>query len=318
MSIALTCECGARFELDESLAGQSVFCPECRQLLEPSGRALAAPRTSLFALASVVVALIGAFTLVGGVVAFVLGLIALVQIHRRRDRLNGAALAMAGLTAGLAFPALTAALLIRPDLVPIDAWVRARTLAGQVDAGGPLEVATRDGGLVVKRPSERWGRVHADRSDDPAVGDLQQKRELLLADVAQHAFLDVGRRGELTTLGDYDQFLDEDLNPPRPPLLGEDAGDALPGMDHRPRKIEVVEGMPLPPVGDWEARAWTHDVQRGGQTWRFLVRAYKKKAKADPRNAEPAYVVRGYAPVRRFPAVEKELKAALRSVSLAK
>ena len=33
MPLSLTCDCGARFELEEALAGQSVSCPECQQVL---------------------------------------------------------------------------------------------------------------------------------------------------------------------------------------------------------------------------------------------------------------------------------------------
>jgi hypothetical protein len=61
-----------------------------------------------------------------------------------------------------------------------------------------------------------------------------------------------------------------------------------------------------------------YDVRRGsGPTWRFRVRAYKK-AIGDPQNAEPVYVIRGYAPRGRFRAVEDDLESAMNSVRLPK
>jgi hypothetical protein len=331
MPIALTCDCGARFE-SEAPAGQKVNCPECLQPLEVPAGAVVPPRASLLALASVVLALVGGFTVVGGLAAVVLGLIALVEIRRSRDRLTGSGLAVSGVVAGMGFTCLTLFLFLRRDLIPIDGWWREHTLGVQVDSGGAAEVVSRDGNLVLKRPSERWGRVQGDRSDDPAVGDVQQKRDLLLANVARHAFVDVARVSGLKDLAEYDQGkwaqqgqpsepspLARDLQPPRPPLLGDDEDGTTVGAAPKTLPAQLKDSGPAPePVEGWEVKQWLCEVNRGDQKWRFLIRAFKRRPEADPRSAVPVYVVRGYAPARRFQEVEKELRAALDSVRLPK
>ena len=108
----------------------------------------------------------------------------------------------------------------------------------------------------------------------------------------------------------------EELNPERPPLLGDDEDDPRAGARSQPRQVAGPDN--LKPTGVWEGVEWVYDVRRGGQTWRFLIRVWKKKPEADLRNAEPAYVLRGYAPKSRFAAVEEDLKAALNSVELPK
>src|SRR5206468_896054 len=107
MALSLVCSCGARFELEDTLAGQEVLCPECSQPLKAPSLSKPPLRTSILALASFNLAIIGAFTLVGTVVAVVLGIVALVQITRARDRLAGAGFALFGIVAGLGLTALT-------------------------------------------------------------------------------------------------------------------------------------------------------------------------------------------------------------------
>src|ERR1700680_726121 len=106
MPLSLTCDCGARFEVEDTLAGQTVACPECQAPLKAPGGQLPPLRTSTLALASVVCALVGAFTLVGTVAAVVLGVVAVVGILRQRDRLAGLGFAVFGIVAGVLFTGL--------------------------------------------------------------------------------------------------------------------------------------------------------------------------------------------------------------------
>src|SRR5262249_51230227 len=76
------CDCGARFEVEDDLAAREVSCPECQARLTVPARASAPPRTSLLALASAILALVGAFTVLGTVAAVVLGGLALAEIGR--------------------------------------------------------------------------------------------------------------------------------------------------------------------------------------------------------------------------------------------
>src|SRR5262245_30616347 len=104
MAILLTCDCGARFEVEELLAGQEVSCPECQHALQVPARPTP-PRTNLLALASVVLCLLGAFTILGTLAAAVLGVLAIVQINRDREHLTGTGFALFGIIGGLGFTA---------------------------------------------------------------------------------------------------------------------------------------------------------------------------------------------------------------------
>src|SRR5579872_7129048 len=108
MPLSLICACGARIELEDTLAGQEIACPECQQPLKaPAGAAHSQPvRTSGFALASLVLAVAGAFTIVGTLAAIVLGVVAVISIMRQRDRLAGLGYAIAGIVIGLIFTPL--------------------------------------------------------------------------------------------------------------------------------------------------------------------------------------------------------------------
>src|SRR5579872_6625985 len=101
MALSLTCDCGARFEVEDTLAGQEVSCPECQQPLKAPALQGLPVRTSALAIASAVLALAGAFTVVGTVAAVVLGVAAQVSIRRHRERLAGYWLASFGIFAGV-------------------------------------------------------------------------------------------------------------------------------------------------------------------------------------------------------------------------
>src|SRR5579872_4982561 len=102
MALSLTCDCGARFEVEDTLAGQEVSCPECQQPLKAPALQALPVQTSALAIASAVLALAGAFTVVGTLAAVGLGIAALVSIARHRDRLAGSGLALFGILAGAA------------------------------------------------------------------------------------------------------------------------------------------------------------------------------------------------------------------------
>ena len=74
MSLSLSCACGAKFEVAETFAGQGVACPECQQPVKVPAATGARLRTSGYALASVVLALVGMFTIVLPALAVILGI----------------------------------------------------------------------------------------------------------------------------------------------------------------------------------------------------------------------------------------------------
>src|SRR4051794_647426 len=101
MAISLTCSCGARLEIDDAFAGKVVPCPDCQRPLktqadEPHAEPRDVPVSGL-AIASVILALVGGFTVVGSLVAIGLGYLALRQIARAPDKVGGVNLARAGM-----------------------------------------------------------------------------------------------------------------------------------------------------------------------------------------------------------------------------
>ncbi len=303
----LTCACGARFEVDDSLTGQEVLCPECQQPVQAPD-ANPQPRvTSAWALASAVLALLGAFTVVGTILAVVLGLIALVSIRRQRDRVTGAGFAVLGICLGVLFTVLTVVALNAGELFGLEAWMRERNLARNIDTSGPLEIIQAANGFAITRPTEKWGKVPNEDSGDPAVIDFQEDLDLLLMQMAQHAYIDVRKLpgvGPFPTLDEYKgEILSEfgQQHRPRNPFEDDDA-DFRPAVRVRQlgeRRLEVKDGM--------EGRELEVEVRCAGKPWLFLIRLYRRG------NIGPMYVVRAYAPKRRFAQIRSELEAALES-----
>ena len=89
MTISLTCACGVRLEVDDTFAGQTINCPDCQRPLATPKPERAGVQTSGFAIASLTLALVGAFTLIGTVLAVLFGVLALLGIRRDPDRVTG-------------------------------------------------------------------------------------------------------------------------------------------------------------------------------------------------------------------------------------
>ena len=181
MSLSLTCACGARFEVTETLAGQSVACPECQQSLTVPVPNRTRLRTSGYALASVVAALVGMFTIVFTAAAVILGLIGLVSISRNRDRVTGAGYAVFGIVLGLVFTAMTLFAVTREEIFE---HVREKIRAGEADYSGPMEIVRERDGYAITRPTPRWG-ISRDSADDAANNGL------ILVDIGKDAYVQV-------------------------------------------------------------------------------------------------------------------------------
>jgi hypothetical protein len=159
MAVSLTCGCGARLEIDDKFAGQTVHCPDCqRPLAAPKAAPQAvALRTSGFALTSLILALVGAFTVLGTLAAVVFGIIALVQIGKQSDRLAGKGYAIAGILLGVVMTAGTVFALSRIELFGLAAVINDAQWAGRLDYPVSLEVVREKEGFSIKRPSQSWG-----------------------------------------------------------------------------------------------------------------------------------------------------------------
>jgi hypothetical protein len=303
MALSLTCACGARFEVEDTLAGQEVSCPECQQPLRAPALQVVPQRTSGYALASTVLVLVGAFTVVGTVLGVLLGVVALVSIARNRERVTGAGFAVFGIVAGLLFTGLTGLVLSNNELFGLDAWAREQMLRRQVDTTGPLEVVVADKGFTITRPSSRWGRVK-DQLDDEAVGRFQENRDLLLVQLARFAFVDVRVVHDLPllTVQQCGHTVRDDFGADgaQNPLAADDE------PDRPPVQARIESERRLPPAGKLEAREMVWQVHSGRRQFTFLVRLYK-----EPNG--PLYIVRGYTQKRRFGGVKEELERALDS-----
>jgi hypothetical protein len=291
----LTCDCGARFEVDEALAGQEVACPECQQPVKVPPREKLPPRTSGYALASVVVALVGALT-PATLLAVVLGFVALVSISRNRDRLTGSGFAVMGIVLGLVFGAVTLFAFSQGELFGLGGWMRERSLAGQIETGGSLEVSVADSGFALTRPSVKWATVPAGHVDDASIAYVQKDLDLLLVQPARYAFLDVRR---VSAVGLFA------LESWREQVIGElevrqRRGPVAPDDDEAPRlpaRALVRQSRRLPTTNGLQGWEMALDVGR----WHYVVRLYRKG------NIGAVYMVRGYAPARQFPQAEDEL-----------
>jgi hypothetical protein len=310
MALSLTCDCGARFDVEDTLAGQEVSCPECGQPLKAPALQALPVQTSALAIASAVLALAGAFTVVGTLAAVVLGAMALVSIARHRDRLAGAGLAIFGIVAGCALTPLMVLALTTSELFGLGGWLREKTMADQIDTSGPLEVVVGAQGFAITRPSEKWGQATANALEDPVLAGLQKDRDLLLVQPARNAFVDVrvvrNSKG-LTVDSCHQEVLKELESVPDNPFL--DGDEEVPQPRGRPGRVstaQVSSSRELPALEGAAGREMVVDIHRAGQAWRFLVRYYKKPGR-------PLYITRAYTQKRNFRRVEEELRQALDS-----
>jgi hypothetical protein len=309
MTLTLTCECGARFEVDEVWAGREVPCPDCgTKLRAPSldVEQIAIERPSWLALMAILLVVLGAFTLVGTLLGSLLALIALVR------RQPGANVAWVALLGGLVLTGLTWALFTWPEQLPLGAWVRYQLLSGQVDTQGPETLRSSDGQVELTRPKRNWGRARTNRLADSAVGDLQLDSELLLVRLSDRAYVDLRRidgRGDQPLGNLTDLLMSEfsgaitDRNAGPFDVGGRRAGPAS--------TAEQIRTGPLEKDDEREGREWIYEVQRGGQRWRFLVHAYRQAG--ERRASRPIYLLRAYCPASRFSDYEKELISIINS-----
>jgi hypothetical protein len=157
MPFALTCACGAHLEIDDKFAGQQITCPDCQRLLQTPGGDQPVRRTSGLALASILLALIGAFTIIGTLAAVLLGVLALVQMGGRSDRLAGRGYAIAGILIGLVMTGGTLFAISSVELFGISSIVSDAYWQGKLDYDGPMEIVRDREGFAITRPSAKWG-----------------------------------------------------------------------------------------------------------------------------------------------------------------
>jgi hypothetical protein len=176
MSLPLTCACGARLEIDEKFAGQAITCPDCQKALQvPASASQQTGRvTSGWAITSLVLALVGAFTVVGTLLAIGCGMVALRQIARQPDRLGGRNYARGGILLGSVLTVVSLILYMGAEWVGLDALLREPEWAGRLDYSGPLQLTAN--AFSVTLPSRAWGLLRQAANKNDNADPLEDSR----------------------------------------------------------------------------------------------------------------------------------------------
>jgi hypothetical protein len=311
MAIALTCSCSARLEIDDRFAGQTITCPDCQKPLEVPLSPDEPRRTSGFALTSLILALVGAFTVVGTVLAVIAGVVALLTIRNAPKQLAGKNFAVAGIILGSFLTLLSVFAYTSGELFGVDGVLRESQWAGKLDYPADLEIKRSDLGYKIKRPSPHWG-VYWGRNDGTMFA--LPPRDMLLVLPSKSAYVvcmtedvDVGmsfdqcqERGiQLFTQLEVSKF-----NLKRNPNLQVHVERGNKRLWNKEENSKVVRFMEM------KIQKTYH-----GQTKTFLLRVIKKE-EDQIFGKSRMYVIAGGAPAAQFDAMRKELLEALDSFQI--
>jgi hypothetical protein len=302
MALSLSCSCGAHFDVEDTFAGQAVSCPECQASIQAPALQRGPVRTSGWAVASVVIALVLACTGVGTVAAVLLGALALVQIARSRGRLAGTGFALFGIAAGLVFSGVFLLIVLRGELFGVTT-VREYILGKEVDHGGPLEVVRKSEGFAITRPSQRWGIARTKGKAKTA-----ELEAFMLADLVRDAYIDVSfdQAGGRT----LETYRDDVIAPGYRDHSGKENGRREFGM--RRSNLQIRQRTRVSPGAGLEAVDLLLDVHLEGQRATFLIRVLREIG------SDQLFIIRGWTTTRRFGSLEPEIRQALDSFRILK
>jgi hypothetical protein len=304
MTLALTCPCGARLEIDEKFAGQAINCPDCNRPLSTAPPAPKPAQTSGCALASLVLALVGAFTLVGTVAAIVCGVVGLGQIRRAPAQIGGRRFAQAGIVLGIGFTLLTLLALSTTELVRLDGLLRTVEWAGKYEETSDEVEIRKSGGFdgpsgTIRRPSPAWVRLI---SKDP---NKQNTDDLILVNLWEDAYivclnkwLDPGQTLEACRLEGQQRFLQSDLVTK---ILGRTSADSPPltGQDRDRKQLPGTE-----------TQEFLFEIRLGGVDRTFLIRVLRDGTRLN--------IIAGGTRKNRFARLQPDLVKALDSYKMEK
>jgi hypothetical protein len=296
MALSLNCSCGARFDVEDTYAGQTVACPECQASLEAPSLEKTPLRTSGLALASVILALVGAFTVVFTLLAVLLGVCALFSIARNKDRLAGSAYATSGIVAGMAFTVLSLFLYSNLELLPIDGYLEAGLYSSMVDYSGEREVKRKDKGFAITRPSAKWGVAKTAMLDQLGV-----TCDLMLANPHGRGYVQINT--EPVFGRGLDEFVDGLIQFYRNENREIRVGIWRPTMGG----FKLRERRPMKAVVGMQVVELVFDMHLGGQELTYLDHVVLAAGH------DEFYLVQGWTARRRFALMEEELRRALDS-----
>jgi len=250
MAIRFTCSCGVLLEVDDNLTGQNIHCPDCQRAVQVPSLDRVPQRTSGLAIASLVLALIGAFTVVGTIVAVVLGVLALLTISRQRDRLAGEAFAITGILLGVVLTGMSLFAYTSVELFGINSVLRESQWFGKLEYDEPLERPI-GADYALTRPSKEWGVYEPEFQ----FGDFNEG--LILANLRKDAFvtciwvslirpenLELAQADAVDKLRNSQLFrlLSRNVFPAEPVVVSKKAMPTRDGLDIRELKLRVKLG----------------------------------------------------------------------------
>jgi hypothetical protein len=285
MALSLSCPCGARFEVEETFAGQTVTCPECQQPLQATQSSPQQVRTSGFALASTVVGLMLAFTGFGTVLAVLLGIIGLIAISRARGQIAGTGYAIFGIVWGVIFTGVFAFAVTRGEIFTVAEGIRERFDSDLVDRSGPMEVRRPDKGFAITRPSAKWGVARSHRSHIHFAVDS----DLMLVNAGRKEYISV-RTKEL--FNDWED----------------------PKQDYLDRYVtynaDLRSTKDLDPSDIADRSEIVYDLRKYDQSVTVIARLVK------PFRTRKVYIIECWCPRQRFRELESDLRRGLDSFQL--
>jgi len=299
MALSLSCSCGAKFEVEDTFAGQSVTCPECQSPVQAPVASRQPVRTSGYAVAAVVLALVLAFTGIGTALAVLLGCIALVHISQNRGTITGAGYAIFSIVWGTIFTGLFVFAIAKGEVFGVGDQVRERLLGNQVDRSGPLEIRRPLHGFAITRPTARWGVASA-----KLVKEVGAHCDLMLLQASKDTRVSVSSNDNGLSI--------EDLRDDMARRFRELPNAPIDFQKPEPRVSDVVvrKNQLLPPTDGAERAELLIDLREAGQSVTFLIRIVRTT------RTNKVYVIQGWAQRQRYLEMEGEIRRALDSFKL--
>ena len=299
MALSIQCACGVPFEVEDTLAGQVVTCPTCQATTQAPQLDRTPIRTNGLALASVVLALVGAFTVIFTLVAVLLGALALISIKRNRDRTAGTGYAIFGILAGVMFTGLSLFLYMNFELLPVEGYWEAGWYSGMVDYSGEREVQQKDRGYAITRPSVKWGVAK-----QTLMHQLGAEGELMLVNPHRRAYVQV--MAEPVVGRNLDVFVDEVIKSYREGRNDLHADLLAPKMGG----FKLRQRGPLKRPDGLQGVELLFDLRIGPEEFTFVEHILQ------PAGRDEFFRINGWASRRRFSHVEEELRRAIDSFRL--
>jgi hypothetical protein len=308
MPISVTCQCGAKLEIDEKFLGEQIPCPDCQRSLPTSVPATPPPlelpyyrRTSGLAVLSLTLALVGAFTIVGTLAAIVVGVFAIKEIASKSGKLDGINFARAGIIIGAVFTFITLTAMISPTIFGLDAFLRELALAGrlQYPAGNKIESPPgNNDNIEFTRQSKLWASY---LSPGNLTNNIQSD-DLIMINVVEDAYIAYQNVSlELNEAAAEDlqrKALERFHKSELVNLLGRSKGSPV------NTEGTIVEQK----AGDDKKQEIILDIRLGGIDRRFLIQFWSK----DNANTSLAILVGG-ARKSRFERMEPEIRKTFES-----